>query len=44
MLSFQKRLKLGQVDIHHHHAEYQPIIDPEDEENLLSHDHDHDHD
>ena len=44
MASFQKRLNLGQVDIHHHHAEYQPIIDPEDEENLLSHDHDHDHD
>ena len=44
MASFQKRLKLGQVDIHHHHAEYQPIIDPEDEDNLLSHDHDHDQD
>jgi sirohydrochlorin cobaltochelatase len=43
MASFKKRLDLGEVDIHHHHAEYQPITDPEDEETLDSYDHDHDH-
>ena len=43
MASFKKRLDLGEVDIHHHHAEYQPITDPEDEETLGSHDHSHDH-
>ena len=34
MASFKKRLDLGQVDIHHHHAEFKPIIDPEDEDTL----------
>ena len=44
MASFKKRLDLGEVDIHHHHAEFKPITDPEDEETLDSHSHDHDHD
>jgi len=44
MASFKKRLDLGQVDIHHHHAEFKPIVDPEDEDALSTHDHDHDHD
>ena len=44
MASFKKRLDLGQVDIHHHHAEFKPIVDPEDEDTLSTHDHDHDHD
>jgi sirohydrochlorin cobaltochelatase len=43
MASFKKRLDLGEVDIHHHHAEFKPITDPEDEETLVSHSHDHDH-
>jgi sirohydrochlorin cobaltochelatase len=43
MASFKKRLDLGEVDIHHHHAEFKPITDPEDEETLDSHSHDHDH-
>ena len=54
MLSFKKRLKLGTVSVHHHHAEYKPIIDPEDDdvvdseghshEHSHSHDHNHSHD
>ena len=43
MASFKKRLDLGEVDIHHHHAEFKPITDPEDEETLDAHSHDHDH-
>ena len=43
MASFKKRLDLGEVDIHHHHAEFKPITDPEDEETLDSHSHDYDH-
>jgi sirohydrochlorin cobaltochelatase len=46
MLSFKKRLAAGEIDIHHHHAEYQPVTDPEDDDviNLDSHSHAHDHD
>ena len=45
MLSFKKRLAAGEIDIHHHHAEYQPVTDPEDDDviNLDSHSHAHDH-
>jgi len=32
MASFKKRLSLGEVDVHHHHAEYQPFTDPEDDQ------------
>ena len=38
MSSFKKRLAAGEVDIHHHHAEYS-----EPEEHKHSHDHGHDH-
>jgi len=31
MASFKDRLAHGEVEIHHHHAEYQPIADPENE-------------
>ena len=41
MGSFQDRLKSGDVDIHHHHAEYQPLIDPDDDEAVHEHSHDH---
>jgi sirohydrochlorin cobaltochelatase len=47
MASFKKRLALGEIDIHHHHAEYQPFTDPDDEETLLqeekNHPHNHSH-
>lgn len=52
MQSFQRRLAAGEVDLHHHHAEF---VDPEQQETHShdhshehahdhSHDHDHDHD
>ncbi len=41
MASFKARLARGEVDVHHHHAEYR---DPLDEESGVAHDHDHDHD
>ena len=41
MASFKTRLSLGEVEIHHHHAEFQPITDPEDEEASGTHDHEH---
>ncbi|MEM9716242.1 MAG: sirohydrochlorin chelatase, partial [Pseudomonadota bacterium] len=40
MASFKERLAKGEVDVHHHHAEFK---DPHDDENLEAHDHDHDH-
>ena len=46
MQSFQRRLAAGEIDIHHHHAEF---VDPEEAAAALtaehghSHDHDHDH-
>ena len=43
MRSFQDRLKNGEIDVHHHHAEYQPLIDPDDDEAPHGHSHDHDH-
>ena len=42
MASFEARLSRGEVEIHHHHAEYQPIMDPEDEEASGTHTHTHD--
>ncbi|MEM6480980.1 MAG: sirohydrochlorin chelatase [Pseudomonadota bacterium] len=41
MASFRERLSRGEVDVHHHHAEYR---DPLDDEAGDAHDHDHDHD
>jgi len=41
MASFKERLARGEVDVHHHHAEYR---DPLDDEDPDGHDHDHDHD
>jgi len=40
MATFKRRLAAGEIDVHHHHAEYQ---DPQ-AEHAHSHDHDHDHD
>ena len=37
MGAFKSRLARGEVDVHHHHAEYKPIIDPEDDEDLNTH-------
>ncbi|MEM7439231.1 MAG: sirohydrochlorin chelatase [Pseudomonadota bacterium] len=49
MASFQDRLAKGEVDVHHHHAEYRDPLDDEaggghDHDHDHSHDHDHDHD
>ena len=44
MASFEARLSRGEVDIHHHHAEFQPITDPEDEEVLKAYEHEHEGD
>ena len=44
MASFEARLSRGEIDLHHHHAEYKPIMDPEDEEALGTDMHLHDHD
>ncbi|WP_305987935.1 sirohydrochlorin chelatase [Roseibium sp. MMSF_3544] len=41
MASFKERLAKGEVEVHHHHAEFR---DPLDEESQAAHDHDHDHD
>ena len=43
MASFKARLSRGEVEIHHHHAEYQSIMDPEDDESPVAHNHIHDH-
>ena len=49
MGSFKTRLARGEVDVHHHHAEYKPVVDPEDDEGLPGHSpanadgHDHSH-
>ena len=43
MASFKKRLSLGEVDVHHHHAEYQPFTDPEDDQFPGGEDHCDDH-
>jgi len=41
MATFKRRLAAGEVDVHHHHAEYQ---DPEAHNHDHSHDHGHSHD
>lgn len=41
MASFKDRLARGEVEVHHHHAEFR---DPLDDENSAGHDHSHDHD
>ncbi len=44
MQDFKERLARGEVDVHHHHAEFQPEInDPQDDE-TGSHTHSHSHD
>ena len=43
MASFKERLSLGEVDIHHHHAEFQPFTDPEDDQFPGGEDHCDDH-
>ena len=43
MASFKQRLAAGEVDVHHHHAEFQPNTDPEDDEAGGVHSHGHDH-
>ncbi len=48
MEDFQERLSRGEVDVHHHHAEFQPddgkeITDPLDDEATHSHEHSHNH-
>ncbi|MCV0427257.1 MAG: sirohydrochlorin chelatase [Roseibium sp.] len=40
MASFKDRLAKGEVEIHHHHAEFR---DPQDDENADGHKHDHGH-
>lgn len=40
MRSFKERLARGEVDVHHHHAEF---TDPDDDEAKGGHSHDHDH-
>ncbi|MEM6662841.1 MAG: sirohydrochlorin chelatase [Pseudomonadota bacterium] len=40
MASFKDRLAKGEVDVHHHHAEYR---DPLDDEGRAGHNHHHDH-
>ena len=45
MLSFKERVRHGEAIIHHHHAEFRPITDPEDDDvGGASHDHEHSHD
>ncbi|MEM8536875.1 MAG: sirohydrochlorin chelatase [Pseudomonadota bacterium] len=40
MTSFKKRLAAGEVDVHHHHAEF---VDPLDDHATGGHSHDHEH-
>lgn len=42
MSSFKRRLAAGEVDVHHHHAEFNPEGD--DHTHAHSHEHSHDHD
>ena len=44
MTSFKSRLERGEIRVHHHHAEYKPIVDPlDDEGSFLEHGHSHEH-
>lgn len=42
MADFQRRLAAGEVDVHHHHAEFQPD-ETSEEGHQHSHDHQHEH-
>ena len=44
MASFKDRLNQGEVDLHHHHAEFEPLVDPDDDEAAHDHTHHHHHD
>jgi len=44
MAAFKDRLARGEVDVHHHHAEYRDPLDDEASEHDHGHAHDHDHD
>ena len=43
MESFKDQLSKGEINIHHHHAEYKPLIDPDDDEAVHDHGHQHEH-
>ncbi len=43
MKSFKERLIKGEVDVHHHHAEYQPIDENHGNQEILQDDHGHSH-
>jgi len=44
MKSFKMRLQKGEVDVHHHHAEYKPEGTSHDSQGTTQHDHGHEHD
>ena len=44
MASFKDRLNQGEVDLHHHHAEFKPLVGPDDDEAAHDHTHHHHHD
>ena len=44
MKSFKMRLQRGEVDVHHHHAEYKPEAASHDNQGTIEHDHGHGHD
>lgn len=44
MASFKDRLAKGEVDVHHHHAEFRDPLDEESGHDGHDHDHDHSHD
>ena len=44
MKSFKMRLQRGEVDVHHHHAEYKPEAASHDNQGTIEHDHGHSHD
>ena len=44
MKSFKMRLQKGEVDVHHHHAEYRPEGTSHDNQGTAQHDHGHGHD
>ncbi len=43
MQDFEERLARGEVDVHHHHAEFQPATHAHDHDHAHSHAHHHDH-
>lgn len=44
MSSFKRRLAAGEVDVHHHHAEFKPDTKDSAHQHAHSHDHQHTHD